>query len=161
MYIEPVKPTLVYTMKRLILITALICISLLTFSQNEKEKNSIIDLINDSYVEGIQNRKNVENIEKGFHPGFNLLGIDNQDNLTMYPIYTWSANISRAVEAGQMPDLETTARYPMIDITGNAAVAKVELYKGGKQIFTDYLSLYKFADGWKIVSKIYYRIPQE
>ncbi|MBS0011516.1 MAG: nuclear transport factor 2 family protein [Bacteroidales bacterium] len=148
-------------MKRLILITALICISLLTFSQNEKEKNAIIDLINDSYVEGIQNRKNVENIEKGFHPGFNLLGIDNQDNLTMYPIYTWSANISRAVESGQMPDLETTARYPMIDITGNAAVAKVELYKGGKQIFTDYLSLYKFADGWKIVSKIYYRIPQE
>ena len=79
----------------------------------------------------------------------------------MYPIYTWSANISRAVEAGQLPELETTAKYPMIDISGNAAVAKVELYRGGKQIFTDYLSLYKFDDGWKIVSKIYYRIPQE
>jgi len=130
------------------------------FSQGEEEKIAIRKVINESYVEAIQNRKNIENIEKGFHPGFNLLGIDNQDNLTKLPIYTWYANISKAVDAGQLPELESSARYPMIDITGNAAVAKVELFRGGKQIFTDYLSLYKFDDGWKIVSKIYYRIPQ-
>lgn len=130
------------------------------FSQAEGEKIAIRKVINESYVEAIQNRKNIENIEKGFHPGFNLLGIDNQDNLTKLPIYTWYANISKAVDAGQLPELESSARYPMIDITGNAAVAKVELFRGGKQIFTDYLSLYKFDDGWKIVSKIYYRIPQ-
>ncbi|MGM0666583.1 MAG: nuclear transport factor 2 family protein [Bacteroidota bacterium] len=131
------------------------------FSQGEDEKKAIKEVINDSYVEAIQNRKSIENIEKGFHPGFNLLGVDNQDNLTKYPIYTWSANTRKAVDAGQLPELETSAKYPMIDITGNAAVAKVELFRGGKQIFTDYLSLYKFDDGWKIVSKIYYRIPQE
>jgi len=32
--------------------------------------------------------------------------------------------------------------------------------KGGNKIFTDYLSLYKFEDGWKIVSKIYYKLPE-
>lgn len=42
----------------------------------------------------------------------------------------------------------------MIDITGNAAIAKVELYQEGNKIFTDYLSLYKFKEGWRIVSKI-------
>lgn len=149
-----------FFMKRLSFILAIICISLASFSQGQDEKEAIIKVIDASYVQGIQNRKNVENIEKGFHPGFNLLGVDNQDNLTKYPIYTWSANIGRAVEAGQMPETTTTAKYPMIDITGNAAIAKVELYRDGKQIFTDYLSLYKFDDGWKIVSKIYYRIPQ-
>jgi hypothetical protein len=44
-----------------------------------------------------------------------------------------------------------------IDISGSAACAKIELYQNKKKIFTDYLSLYKFSDGWKIVSKIYYR----
>lgn len=148
-------------MKRLSLFIALISISLLSFSQGQDEKEAIKKVIDASYVQGIQNRMNVENIEKGFHPGFNLLGVDNQGNLTKYPIYTWSANISRALEAGQRPSVVTTAKYPMIDISGNAAIAKVELYREGKQIFTDYLSLYKFDDGWKIVSKIYYRIPQE
>lgn len=49
-------------------------------------------------------------------------------------------------------------KFPQIDITGNAAVVKVELFKDGNKVFTDYLSLYKFENGeWKIVSKIYYR----
>lgn len=148
-------------MKKTAFIIVFISLAAYSFSQAENDKKAIMKVIDESYVEGIQNRKNIENIEKGFHPGFNLLGIDNQDNLTKYPIYTWSDNIKKAVDAGQMPDLETEAKYPIIDITGNAAVAKVELYKGGKQIFTDYLSLYKFSDGWKIVSKIYYRIPPE
>jgi ketosteroid isomerase-like protein len=36
-----------------------------------------------------------------------------------------------------------------------AAVARVEVHRDGKHIFTDYLSLYRFADGWKIVGKIF------
>jgi len=147
-------------MKRMFFSLTIICISLVSFSQGQDEKEAIKKIIDASYVQGIQNKKNVENIEKGFHPGFNLLGIDNQGNLTKYPIYTWEANVKRAVAAGQVPSVLTTAKYPMIDISGNAAIAKVELYREGKQIFTDYLSLYKFADGWKIVGKIYHRIPQ-
>ena len=45
----------------------------------------------------------------------------------------------------------------MIDITGTAAIVKIELFKGGKQIYTDYLSLYKFEEGWRIVNKIYFK----
>jgi hypothetical protein len=58
------------------------------------------------------------------------------------------------------PDKEkTTCVYKNIDITGNAAVAKIELYRSDKLIFTDYLSLYKFEEGWRVVSKIYFRHP--
>jgi hypothetical protein len=45
-----------------------------------------------------------------------------------------------------------------VDITGNAASVKVvEVYEKSK--YTDYLSLLKFADGWKIVKKIYVAEP--
>ena len=34
-------------------------------------------------------------------------------------------------------------------------IVKIELRIEGKHKYTDYLSLYKFNEGWKIVSKIY------
>jgi len=47
----------------------------------------------------------------------------------------------------------------MVNVTGNAAVARVEIYRDGKHAFTDYLSLYKFPDGWLIVGKIFQAHP--
>ncbi len=44
-----------------------------------------------------------------------------------------------------------------MDVTGNAAVAKIELFKDSKHVYTDYLSLLKFSDGWKITDKVYFR----
>lgn len=39
-----------------------------------------------------------------------------------------------------------------IDITGTAAAAKIRIYTKTR-IFTDYFTLLKFKDGWRIVSK--------
>jgi len=62
-----------------------------------------------------------------------------------------------AKEAGRVPSVKTECKFLNIDITGNAAMAKIELHREGKLIFTDYLFLYKFKDSWKIVNKIYFR----
>ncbi len=41
-----------------------------------------------------------------------------------------------------------------VDVTGKAASVKVvEIYEGS--MYTDYISLLKLADGWKIVNKIF------
>jgi len=142
-------------MKRVILsLTALFLASAL-FAQLEDRKKEIISVIDKAYVQGIHNATLIDNINKGFHPGFNLLGVDQANNLTKYPIYTWEAGVRKRVESDQLPAVKTTAKYPMIDITGSAAVAKVELYREEKLIFTDYLFLYKFDEGWRIVSKVY------
>jgi len=45
---------------------------------------------------------------------------------------------------------------PMIDIQDTAAVARIELSRGGKHLFTDYQLLYKFDDQWRIISKIFH-----
>ena len=147
-------------MKRVTLLLLFGCLVIQAYPQNaDSEKKEIIKVIDAAYVQGIHNVSATENISKGFHPGFNLLGIDQNNNLTKLPIYTWEASVNKRVEVGQSPAVETIAKYPMIDITGTAAVAKVELYRDGVQIFTDYLFLYKFEEGWRIVSKVYYRIP--
>jgi hypothetical protein len=46
-----------------------------------------------------------------------------------------------------------------VEISGNAAVVKLELTRGGKHVFTDFLSLYRFPAGWMIVGKTFQAHP--
>jgi len=131
----------------------------LLFAGEEEEKDEIKKVITSAYVNGLQNKGPVSDIEAGFHPGFELLGIRNNE-LTKWPIYSWIQYHENKLKDDPSPpkqDEVVTAKFPLIDIIGNAAIVKIELFKGDQQIFTDYLSLYKFDEGWKIVSKIYYR----
>lgn len=144
--------------KSIVFILALLLSVSLLAQEKPSDKEMILKTIEKAYVQGIQNVKETDNIMKGFHPGFNLLGVDQNNHLTKFPIYTWYDVVKARDEAGKMPEVETTSEYPLVDITGNAAVVKVELYRGDEMIFTDYLSLYKFKEGWRIVSKIYHRM---
>lgn len=47
---------------------------------------------------------------------------------------------------------ERTSQILSIDITGTAAAAKIRII-GKRRIFTDYFTLLRLKDGWKIVSK--------
>jgi hypothetical protein len=144
------------------LLALCILVPLVITAQDDPEKESIQNIIRTAYVDGLQNKGPKEAIEKGFHPGFDLLGIRNNE-LTKWPIYSWiQFHEKKLLENPAPPKKEevVTCSFPFIDISGNAAVAKVELFKGGEKIFTDYLSLYKFEEGWKIVSKIYFRHSQ-
>lgn len=150
-------------MKKIIAPLLLLFLPAILVAGEDQDKKEIIRVIQSAYVDGLQNKGPVADIEAGFHPGFELLGIRNNE-LTKWPIYSWVDYHKKRLEEDPAPPSEkerTSAKFPEVDITGNAAIVKVELYKGGSQIFTDYLSLYKFEEGWKIVNKIYYRHPQE
>ncbi|MCF8235458.1 MAG: nuclear transport factor 2 family protein [Bacteroidales bacterium] len=147
--------------KSFILLIAAVFSSTIAFSQNKKtDEEAIKHVIQTAYVDGIQNAGEIEAIEKGFHPGFNLL-IYKGNMMDKLPIYNWIEYVKIRKAKGENDPEKTTCEFVDIDITGTAAMAKIKLFKGGKHIFTDYLSLYKFSDdGWKIVGKIYYRIPE-
>ena len=53
------------------------------------------------------------------------------------------------------PKEKVSFKFLMVDVVGNAGFAKIEFYKGDKLAYTDFLSLYRFKDGWKLVAKIY------
>ena len=52
---------------------------------------------------------------------------------------------------------EMKADITVLDRSGKGAVAKVASYRDGKQIFIDYISLYRFEDGSKLVAKTSHR----
>ncbi len=108
-----------------------------------------------AYRDGLCNVGDVELVKKGFHPEFRLLGIKD-GALTILPIADWMKMTEAKKAAGKFPPLElVNMEFPLVDITGNAAMVKVKFLVGNKHVYTDYLSLLRFAEGWKIVNKIY------
>ncbi|MCK5079923.1 MAG: nuclear transport factor 2 family protein [Bacteroidales bacterium] len=148
-------------MKRLSILILIFSMCVFVFAQ-DIEKEAIKKLVLTAYVDGLQNKGDLDATRAGFFPGFELLMFQN-GMINKLPIYNWItyAEMKKAKEADPLPEEElTSCDFEFIDITGTAAVTKIHLSKGGKKIYTDYLSLYKFEDGWKIVSKIYYKLPE-
>jgi hypothetical protein len=138
-----------------VVLVTFLCTSLV-FAQTDEEL--IKQVVTSAYVEGIQNNGSIDDIRKGFHPSFNMLRLADND-IKPYPIEEWIAAIEKR-KAEAKPDakpVKTEAKFLSVDITGTAATVKLELYREGKKTFTDYLVLYKFTEGWRIVSKTFYR----
>lgn len=151
-------------MKQLLSLLIILFLGISVFAQDVKDdKEAIKQVILTAYVDGLQNNGDLEATRDGFHPGFELL-IFRNNIVDKFPIYNWIyyKEMGKAKNPDPVPEEElTSCDFEFIDITGTAAVAKIHLIKGGKKTFTDYLSLYKFNEGWKIVNKIYYEIPKE
>jgi hypothetical protein len=136
-------------------LAALIVAPMAVRAQNPSEEAAIKALVQVAYVDGLQNLGDLEKTKAGFHPDFVLLGL-RDGALTRLPIAEWIASAGKRKADGAKPPL-TTCKFLSVDVTGSAASVKLELHQNDTRIFTDYLSLYKFPDGWKIVGKIYYR----
>ena len=119
------------------------------------DEDAIKAVILSAYRDGLCNVGDVELVKKGFHPEFRLLGIKG-DALTVLPIADWMKMTEAKKAAGKFPPATlVTMEFPLIDVTGNAAVAKVKFMVGDRHVYTDYLSLFRFEAGWMIVNKIY------
>ncbi len=154
--------------KRIITVFFAVFTANLIFAQTDveiqKEKEAIKKVIQTAYVEGLQNEGDFNKIDNGFHPAFQLLGIDQGQKIWSLPIYTWKETINQRKAKGEYPktgDKKVSINFLLIDVTGTAAIAKFEFYVGKEKKYVDYLSLYKFENDWKIVSKIFYKLPEE
>lgn len=124
--------------------------------EDYNEKNAIEDLILTSYVHGAFNELNPNAMLNGFHSDFAIFSADGE-NLSRYEIEEWAKGVEKRKTDPKFDASKNKwdHNFAAIDITGEAAMVKIELSKDGKHIYTDYLSLLKFDSGWKIVAKVY------
>jgi hypothetical protein len=125
----------------------------------QSDEADVKNVINTAYIGGIHNGGPVADIRKGFHPTFNMLRLM-ENEVKPLPIEEWIKNIeaNRAKNPNAVnPKVE--GKFISVSVAGTSASVVLELYREGKKIFTDHLLLYKFNEGWRIVSKIYYRHP--
>lgn len=131
----------------------------ISYSQGtqEEEKKAIKDIITTAYVDGIFNEGNVDKIKQGWYSECDICTyVVAKDTCTKSKAFRFIPMFERNPK-GITPG--TTCKFPLIHVTGYAAIAIVEIYSGEKQIYTDYMNLYKFNDGWRIVTKTYYAFP--
>ncbi len=119
-------------------------------AQDPQEKQAIEATIQ-RYFNGGAN-SDISEFKKAMHPNAYLKFISNGqyreiDMPTYYGFF----------KAGKKNKRES--KILSIDITGNAAAAKIRIYTKTR-IFTDYFTLLKFKEGWKIVSKTSYTITK-
>ncbi len=146
---------------RKLLLSIILFSSIALFAQDiDKEKEAIKKVIQTAYVEGLQNEGDIDKIDSGIHPDFDLLGIGKDNNMWKYSIKDWKAKTVKKVEEGDLPRKgdQVSVVFKNIDITGNAAMAKIDFYIGKKLAYVDYISLYKFEEGWMMVNKIFYKM---
>lgn len=115
-------------------------------------EDAVRRVLADAYVSGVHVTRDVEAVRQGFHPDFVML-VNDDGRLVTVSLQTW-------LDRMQLDGVPTsdTIRHTVreIDVTGDAATATLEIYENGTHIYTDYFSLYRFPEGWRIVSKIFH-----
>lgn len=123
------------------------------------DKQSVIQVITDAYVNGVHARPDATAMRRGFHPAFRMLVLTD-GKMSEVTLDDWAARVEKASSTASAARPAVTAEFPTVEVTGTVASARVELFRDGRHTFTDQLLLYKFADGWKIVSKAFYAHPR-
>jgi hypothetical protein len=143
-------------MKNTILLCLLVCFTLTSSMAQPSDAEAIRAVVISAYIEGTQNQGSIDAIRKGFHPSFTMVRLMDND-VNPLRLDDWIAAIEQRRKEASGKPVRTEGKILSIDVVGNAAAVKLELHREGKLIFTDYLSLYKFNEGWRIVSKTFYR----
>lgn len=136
-----------------LLLALAVSASSIAFAQSNPEEPQVRETVN-NYLHGLK-FNDVDSLKKAFFPEAKLYFVKRDNTLGQLTQEQWYKGFAQSAGQEEKGDLQITE----VDITGNAASVKVvEVYEKSK--YTDYLSLLKFTDGWKIVNKIYVAQPK-
>jgi ketosteroid isomerase-like protein len=143
------------TTKALAVVASIVLCATVAAAAQSSDTDAVKAVVQSAYVEGVHVNLDAAKMRQGFHPDFRMLVL-RDGKLTPVTLEEWIGRMeANAKQNPNAPNPAVRADFPVVDVTANEAVVKVELYRDGKHAFTDYLFLYKFPDGWKIVSKIF------
>ena len=121
----------------------------------EKEVEAVKRVIEEAYMDGIHRTQDRETVDSGFHRDFRMLVLDD-DELRKVSLDEWFDRIEgMKTDKPEMWMGESRHEFRLVDVAGRAAVAKLDIYKNDEYFSTDYMLLYRFGDGWRIVSKVF------
>ena len=125
------------------------------FNVEDMEHEAIKRVIEKAYIQGIHGNQDGKTVRSGFHQDFAMLVLQN-NTIDKFTVDEWLDRIeTMKADNPELWNAETTHNFVLIDVTGDAAVAKLDVHKGVSHFSTDYMLLYKFEEGWRIVSKIF------
>ncbi|HYC31214.1 MAG TPA: nuclear transport factor 2 family protein [Gemmatimonadales bacterium] len=119
------------------------------------DERAIRSHIERHYFEGVRSADTAE-AHRAFHP-VAVMYFVRDGEFAQRSIPDWLGGIARRAAEKPAPDA-VRRRVVSVDVTGSAAVAKLEL-ASAEAVLTDYMSLLKVNGEWTIVGKIFDRQP--
>lgn len=137
-------------MRKLTLVTSLLLVAPAALAQGKSSEEAGVRAAIEHYFKG-HSTGDGANHRLAFHPEAKLFWIRDGQLATRT-----SEEYAAGSKGTPAPDeAQRKRRIDFIDISGNAAIAKVTL-DHPEVTFTDYMSLLKIGDEWKIVNKTFY-----
>ena len=118
------------------------------------EKEAVKETIVSGYIEGIFLKGDPELVKKGWHEDCDIV-MYRDKKLQKLPAKFWVDRLEKK-PGPPRPGVKVTYEFEDVKVVGNAALAVVKVFADGKQKYTDFMNLYKFDSGWKIVTKTFY-----
>jgi ketosteroid isomerase-like protein len=156
-----IRPSKEHPMRRLATALCALCLASLpapALAADGSERDAVLKVVTDAYVNGVHAAPNADAMRRGFHQDFRMLVLTD-GQMSAVTRDEWAARIEKSATA-TTPRPTITHEVPQVEIAGHAATVRLELYRDGRHTFTDFLSLYRFADGWKIVGKTFFTHPR-
>ena len=141
-------------MRRLLMVSVsvLFVATVAVLAASGSDELAIEEVLTSAYVEGVWRQRDPDLVRAGFAPTF-VMQVYWKGELSSRTLDEW---LERMRLDGTPRDSEIRAEIQVLEVTGAAGLARVELFEDGEHLFTDYFGLYRTADGWKIVSKMFH-----
>jgi Putative lumazine-binding len=140
-------------MRYLILLTAAAALAGSAVTRGDDDEKLIRQHIERYYFEGVRN-SDTSAAHKAFHPVAVMYSVRDGE-LAQRTIPDWLGAIAERAPNPPKPDA-VKRRVVMVNVSGNAAVARLELASPETTI-TDFMSLLKVNGQWTVVGKIFDR----
>jgi hypothetical protein len=118
------------------------------------DADAVRAVVQAAYVDGVHASFDAGAMRRGFHPDFRMLALKD-GMLQAVTLAEWIERLEKRKAAAGSARPAIKADFTNLDVTGDAATVRLELHRDGRHVFTDFLSLYRFPDGWKIVGKTF------
>jgi len=119
------------------------------------DQEAIREVIEKAYIQGVHGSQDEATVKSGFHPDFAMLVLRDND-IDKVTVDQWLDRIeTMKADNPELWAAKTTRSFELVDVGGYAAVAKLDVRKGTTHFSTDYMLLYRFEEGWRIVSKVF------
>ncbi|HUE89138.1 MAG TPA: nuclear transport factor 2 family protein [Vicinamibacterales bacterium] len=119
--------------------------------QSTADEQAIRTVVSKAYVSGVFIARDETAVRSGFHPDF-VLTVYDDGKVIVAPLDMW---LDRLKLDGVRSQDAVAHEVDFVDITGRTALIKLRLTVNGRHRYTDYMGLYRFDDGWRIVNKVY------
>jgi hypothetical protein len=123
-----------------------------------KEEEAIINVLQESYVKGVFNEGNRALVQEGFAAAFTMFSLTADGTVKTITKADWLRRVQENKAKGRYPAKEENKVRIVIkkvEVADTAAMVKLHFYRGEHLRYVDFIGLYRFKTGWKIISKTF------